>query len=95
MPTDLPEWTPKDPVDEAAYSLTFSHLLSAGDSINVATWEAVPAGLTLIETSWFTGIALIKLGGGVPGAFYRLTATVISTAGEILQRSATLLVRDM
>lgn len=95
MPTDMPQWPDKDPTDQADYSLSFSHLLPAGDSLSTVNWVAQPGGLNIVDGSVVSGAALATLADGVPGAMYRLTATVTSTAGRVLQRSVTLLVRDL
>lgn len=95
MPTDMPQWTDKDPTDEADYSLDFNHLLPAGDSISSVNWVAQPGGLNIVSSSVTSRAALATLADGVPGGLYRLTATITSTAGRVLQRSVTLLVRDL
>ena len=95
MPTDMPQWPDKDPTDQADYSLSFAHLLPPEDSLSTVNWIAQPGGLNIVDSSVGTNLALVTLADGVPGAMYRLTATVTSAAERVLQRSVTLLVRDL
>ena len=89
----MPTWNPK-PLDSAEhFTLDMVRNLGEGDAIQSATCgiEAIPptadqaAGTMLLGEPEINGTTVAqKVGGGVPGARYRLTFTIETLHGETL-----------
>lgn len=97
MPVAALRWPDKDPADVLDYGLDlaeFLSLTSPADTIASVAWT-VPAGLTAGVQSHANGIATTWLSGGTAGTDYTITATITTTGGRTIERSAAIYVRDL
>jgi len=90
------QWPDKDPTDVWDYTLDASSWVAAvGDTLASCTATVSPSGLSILSTATTpAGQALVRLSGGAVGIEYRVTLTLTTTGGRILQRSVEILVRD-
>ena len=91
---NLPSWPDKDPEDVLDYEMSFERAFPPNDPLTSVSWALVPPGLTIHSQGFDGRTAVIKLGGGIPGATYRLTATG-NTNQRTAQRSVTLSIIEM
>ena len=84
----------KQPADVKDYDIDYSQWLVSGDGIQSATVEADGTGL--LVDSVFTGANRVKvwLSGGVSGTKYKVTVTVTTDDGRVLQHEFVIKVRD-
>lgn len=85
-------WGDKGPADTDDFTLDFSAELGSA-TIADATWTA--DGLTVESDSHADRTATARLSGGEAGTDYVVTATVTTSDGRTLQRSASLLVTEL
>lgn len=83
---------PKDPSDALLMEIDWTDRLG-GETISTPGFTA-PAGITVTAFSNTTTHQVLKISGGTPGAFYKITAE-IDTANQHFERSFTLPVRDL
>lgn len=84
----------KQPADVKDYDIDYSQWLSSGDAIQQAVSTVDVIGLTVVST--FTDSTRVKvwLSGGTSGGKYKVTVTVTTTDGRVLQHEFVIKVRD-
>ena len=83
----------KDPSDVTWWELDCAGELADGDTIASVTWT-VPVSLTIVSQSVSGSTARVKLSGGTVG-LATLTADITTTAGETMQRTVLLQIKDL
>ena len=83
----------KDPADSTWWELECAGELADGDAIASVSWT-LPAGLTLISQAESGTAARVKLSGGTIG-MARLRVDITTTAGETMQRTVLLQIKDL
>ena len=97
MPVAALRWPDKDPADNLDYSLDLAEFLASStpaDTITAVVWT-VPAGLTAGVQYHAAGVATTWLSGGTAGTDYTVTARITTAAGRVLERSASIYVREL
>lgn len=86
--------TNKDPDEILDYGFDWNKRLTGGDTISASTW-IIPTGLTQDRASTFTQTATtIWLAGGTEGQTYELINRVTTTAGRVMDKTATLTIES-
>lgn len=83
----------KDPDASLDYSIDWGTQYLAGDAIAESEWEVnpvEPGGLTVAASQFDFKVALVKVGGGIPGHIYRLTNRVVLASALVDSRSIVL-----
>lgn len=85
----------KQPVEVNDYDLDYSEWLTAGDNVQAATVDVMPAGLTV--ESVFINDPRIKVwvSGGSDGVQYKLTVTMTSADGRVKQDEFKIRVKEV
>ena len=88
------DWKFRDEASRTAGG-TGNGWLAAGETITTSTWS-VPTGITQATPapSQADGLAKIWLSGGIAGEEYRITNTVVTSAGRTGRRSFTIRVEN-
>jgi hypothetical protein len=84
----------KDPAESKRYGFDWTAHLEDGDSVTTSTW-VVADGLTGTEGELVGNVAAIRLSGGTEGTEYRVTNNVVTTQGDIFERSFTVNVQQL
>lgn len=84
----------KDPSESKRYGRDWTAHLDDGDTIASSTW-VVGDGLTGTDDELVGNIAAIRLSGGTEGTEYRVTNNVVTTQGDIFERSFTVNVQQL
>jgi hypothetical protein len=74
------------PGDTLDYSLDWTALLQASETIASSSWAA-DTGVTLGAQSYFGTVTTVFAGGGVDGGAYRLTNTITTSGGRTFARA--------
>lgn len=84
----------KQPVDVKDYDIDYAQWLTPGDGIQSATAE-VDAGGLLVDSVFTSGDRVkVWLSGGVSGQRYKVTVTVSTNDGRVLQHEFVIKVKD-
>lgn len=95
MAFEYKEWDPKDPLDVLDYEIDYSEFLTAAsDTIESSEWSVSPTGLTIESNANTTTRTKVWVSGGTLGVTYRLSNTIVTNNGRILNQSAHLKIRD-
>ena len=84
----------KDPSESKRYGRDWTAHLEDGDTIVTSTW-VVPDGLVGAEDEVVGNVATIRLSGGTERTEYRVTNNVVTSQGDIFERSFTVNVRQL
>lgn len=92
----------KDPDEVEFVGFNFSPRLATGETLVSATFyvvvvagvDATPDALLQGEAIVDGGVAKHKVGGGVSGVHYRVCAHAVTSSGQTLVESASLVVKD-
>ncbi|QNJ58009.1 hypothetical protein SEA_JKSYNGBOY_35 [Gordonia phage JKSyngboy] len=85
----------KHPADVRDLTFGFTKFLGrTGDSIASASFTADP-GLTLGSNTHTMGVATVRVSGGAVDTDYRVTCSVTTSSGQIVNRSVIVQVRDL
>jgi hypothetical protein len=83
----------QDPEDVLDYTIDYSNILPASDSIASSSW-AVDPGVTVDQTS-FSGLkSFFWVSGGTADQIYTATNHVVSTEGREVDFSVTIRIRE-
>jgi hypothetical protein len=89
-------WTPKDPASVEFFSWDFGPALAAGDTLATLTGITPDQGdgaVTVSNAALSSNTVKATFASGTPGATYLLRATAVTTFGETLHVTGTLLIR--
>lgn len=85
----------KDPNEVKDYSLDWSDLLGASDTITSSTWTVSEgSGLTIGSDSNTTTATIVWLSAGTDGTNYSLVNQVVTAGGRTYDQTVRLKVRD-
>lgn len=91
-------WPDKDPSDIWDFTLDATAWLAAvEDDLTAASVACSPDDELTVEAIATTeaGLVSVRLSGGQPSTDYRVTMTLTTDAGRVLERSVMLMVRDL
>lgn len=84
----------KQPADVKDYDIDYSQWLVSGDAIATATAVVDQAGLVVDSTFASTNKVKVWLSGGASGVKYKVTVTVSTDDGRVLQHEFVIKVKD-
>lgn len=91
-----PKFPAKDPADTIDEKFDWSAFLQTGETITSATVTVDPTGELAIASMTFTDNSVIfHATGGVAGSTYTITCQVETSAGNTVNRKATIAVKDL
>lgn len=76
----------KDPQANLFYTYDWSKWLGVSETITTSTWT-VPSGLTKTNESSTTTTAKVQISGGTVGQNYRVTNHIVTSIGQVDERS--------
>lgn len=87
----------KQPGESRLYSMDFSGLLAAGETLaSVDSVVDSPVGVTFDGSPVASGVyAQQRISGGTSGIKYKVTMTVTTSAGNVLEGEGVLQVKDL
>lgn len=87
----------KQPGETRLFGMSFSNKLNTGETIaSIDSMVSDPAGdLTITDHSVSSGVANVLISGGVTGKTYKVTVTVTSSEGQILENDGWLEVLEL
>jgi hypothetical protein len=74
-------WVEKDKDAIKDYGVTLTNRLVGTDVVTAATWAVLPAGLTIVSSSFTTNQVNVRVSGGTVNTWYALTVTYTTQAG--------------
>ena len=83
----------KDPGSLLDYGIDWSEWLLPGDTLTGSTWS-VPAGLTLVSSSYASNVAMLFIQGGTVNTTYDVMNEIMTTGGRRDQRTIRIMVVD-
>lgn len=86
----------KDPGARVAYAIDWAPYLD-GQSILTSEWQVAPlesGGIAMVEASFSSGQAAVRLQGGIVGRAYRISNLVTLSDGSVDERSLILRVEE-
>lgn len=87
----MSEFYVQSPTEVLEYQISWSNMLSSGETITTSDWTA-PVALTVSNKSVNGSTTICKVAGGAIGNRYQLTNTIITSNGETLVTSIFILV---
>ena len=84
----------KDPAESKRYGFDWTAHLEDGDTIVGSTW-VLEDGLVGTEDELVGNVAAVRVTGGTAGIQYRATNNVVTSQGDIFERSFTIYVREL
>lgn len=88
-------WPDKDPDDVLDYAIDWSSFLGDSETLTSSAWDISPSGelssSDLVQTNDKTGLTL---SGGVANKTYKIRNRVTTSAGNTVDRTVTLVVRE-
>jgi len=85
----------KDPDEVKDYRLTWTNMLTGGDTISSSVWTiATGTGLTIDSQATENAEAVVWLSDGVDGSTYTLLNEIVTTGGRTYQQSVKLRCRS-
>lgn len=88
----------KQPSESRLYGINFSAQLASGETISsITSVAALPTGLTLSAQSISADAksALVRIAGGTAAASHKVTAVVVTSAGNTLEGEGILLIKQL
>lgn len=91
-----PKFAPKDPNDIIDEKFDWSTFLAASETLTSATVTVAPSGeLLVVSTTHDDSAVTFHVSGGVIGTTYEITCQVQTSAGNTVNRKATIAVKDL
>lgn len=84
----------KQPAEIESYTITYEDDLTEGDVLSAVTASVAPDGLTLSGVNHDTQSERIWVSGGDVGVKYKITATVTTDDGRVLQDEFFVTIKD-
>jgi hypothetical protein len=87
----------QDPADSLDYSIDWVDWLDEGETVYSSTWAVSPAGLNTALPSIVNNgtCTVVWLSGGTADRSYTVTNHITTTAGRTVERSITLVIRNL
>jgi hypothetical protein len=86
----------KQPAERLSHTIVYSSALDTADSISlIASCVAEPAGLTVTAGLAASDRVRVWTEGGTDGVTYKITVTIETAGGEVLQDELTCKVREL
>lgn len=87
----------KQPDESFVHTMDFSGLLGPGETLSsVTSIAATPSGLTLVGAASVSGSSAQQvIAGGTAGTTYKVTITVLTSAGNTRQGDGLVVVREL
>lgn len=84
----------KQPGERESYTINYALDLTAGDRVQSATSNIVPAGVQIDQLDVFDPRVRFWVVGGEIGISYKITITTTTSDGRILEDEVTIKIKD-
>ncbi|PZT99504.1 MAG: hypothetical protein DI630_16945 [Gordonia sp. (in: high G+C Gram-positive bacteria)] len=93
----MPKRYTQDPADVLDYANDWSEWLDAGETIASSTWSVSPSGLATSLQSIVNNdtTSVVWLSGGTVDRSYTVTNRITTTDSRTVERSITVVIRDL
>lgn len=85
----------KQSTERESYTVSYEEALTAGDNVVLASAVVEPAGLTVDSITIIDPVVRFWATGGTPGVKHKVTLTVTTEDGRILEDEIILKIKDL
>ena len=85
----------QQPTEKLSYTVDYSEALTEGDNIDSVFAVVYPAGLTVTDVGAFDPRVKFWVTGGTSGTSYKVTLTVTTADGRVLQDEITFKIKEI